>query len=51
MSQSHFDDRPLKILAKKKNWSRQKLKSIRGQLLAMDEESRKAYMAKVMNGS
>lgn len=35
-------------LAKRKGWSRHKLKSLRGQMLSLPEEERRAFLQRLM---
>ena len=38
----------LLVIAKRQNWSRQKLRSIRGQMLSMEETERLKYLERIM---
>ena len=38
----------LRHLARKQGWSRQKLKSLRGQMLNLPEEEREAFLQRLM---
>lgn len=42
----HFD--VLRTLAKNRGWSKQKLKSIRGQIIKMSETERESYLQKII---
>lgn len=42
----HFD--VIRTLAKDRGWSKQKVKSIRGQLINMSETEREAYLQKII---
>lgn len=42
----HFD--VIRTLAKSRGWSKQKVKSIRGQLINMSETEREAYLQKII---
>ena len=37
----------LKIIAKHQNWSKQKLKSVRGQIINMTDEEAENYLAEI----